>query len=105
MKNKRRDHAFSGVFSELIALGGNRFSHIGPLDSCEKYIVSLDKWVKLPNLNMSRASAGSVVLHSLRAFCFCGLKFDGKQLNSIESIELNASKPKWKMLSVNEKIP
>ena len=103
MSNKRSHHAFSGVSSELIALAGTRIMR-GALNSCERYSVDLNKWGKLPNLNTSRISPGSVVLRSMRAFCFCGANYYRKQFNSIESIQLNESKLKWRTLPLNEKI-
>ena len=48
--------------------------------------MSSKKWKELPLLNTPRYYPGSVLLKSLKAFCFCGSQ--GKEdLDTIETIE------------------
>ena len=65
----RQRLSISGLASELIALGEFKQRN---LKICEKYIIASNKWTTLPCLNTPRQSAGSILLPSVKAFCFCG---------------------------------
>ena len=65
--------------------------------------MSVDKWGALPPLNVARWWAGSILLNSRRAFCFCGAQGPDNHLNSIEMLQ-TISEEKWTLLPVNDKI-
>ena len=100
MEYKRNALSLSGYSKELMALGGwdRKNLKIG-----EKYLVSVNKWVELPPLNIGRHFPGSLLLKSRRAFCFCGSHGPQNRVNSIESIQL-AWEGEWKTLPLNGKI-
>ena len=100
MSLERCDLSLSGLSSLLIALGG--WSNAGALRVCEKYNVDRNKWSNLPSLNTSRYSPGSILLQSMRAFCFCGCGSESI-LNSIERLEPH-QEGGWKTLPLNDKI-
>ena len=78
--------SLSGISEMLVALGGwNR----GTLNYSEIYMVNTQKWKRLPPLNTARQLPGSIILKSVRAFCFCGIKTSRDHLRSIESLELS----------------
>ena len=90
--NQRREKAsLSGVFSQLICLGGQNFEI---LKVCETYLINLDKWTALPQLNRARYLPGSVVLQSKKAFCFCGIQ-ETQEQNSIETLQLGNDKKEF----------
>ena len=80
MNYQREGLSLSGLASEMIAAGG--WNQQDTLKICEKYLVSVNKWVGLPPLNTGRQWPGSILLNSKRAFCFCGGDLD-EDLNSI----------------------
>ena len=84
MNHRRRSLSLSGQASLLIALGGYNGSL---LKVCEKYTVYLNKWKEFPPLNTGRAWSGSILLQSMRAFCFCGTQGPFNLLNSVESLQ------------------
>ena len=76
--------SLSGIATELIALGG--YSNQNRLRTCDKYIIAINKWERLPSLNKARGFPGSLLLKSRKAFCFGG--YSGKDyLNEIESLQ------------------
>ena len=85
MNHKRDSVSLSGLPFQFIALGG---WNAGNLKTCEKYLVSINKWEGLPPLNTGRQWPGSILLKSKRAFCFCGGYNKDTDLNSIESLDL-----------------
>ena len=100
MKHEWQHLSLTGLSSELIALGGY---WCGILKVCEKYDVRANKWSGLPSLRTARQLPGSILLSSMRAFCFCGAQGSGTRLNSIESLQTNKDS-KWKTLPLNRKI-
>ena len=99
MKSHRCVLSLSGLPTDLIALGGTHESAV--TSASEKYSLSRNKWSELPRLNLARAIPGSVLLPSMRAFCFCGI--NGQELNSVERLELE-SEIEWQMLPLSENI-
>ena len=81
----KRGVSLSGLLSQLIAVGGSNDTR--ELKICEKYSVITNKWIGLPPLNTSRLKPGSIVLESMRSFCFCGWTRHGGALSSIETID------------------
>ena len=69
MKFPRYWASLSGLAAQLIAIGGHNHKN---LKICEKYQITLNKWKELPPLKTPRVLAGSILLPSLRAFCFGG---------------------------------
>ena len=80
MNYQREGLSLSGLASEMIGLGG---WNQDTLKICEKYLVSVNKWVGLPPLNTPRQWPGSILLNSKRAFCFCGGLDEDEDLNSV----------------------
>ena len=95
MSQERSDLSLSGLPSLLIAIGG--CTDARNLKVCERYRIDLNMWRRAPPLNTARASPGSIVLQSKRAFCFCGRQGAERDLNSIESLEVE-QKAAWRLL-------
>ena len=70
MSIERGALSVSGLSTQLIALGG---FNIDNLKTCEKYLMASNKWEGVASLNTGRQWPGSILLKSLRAFCFCGM--------------------------------
>ena len=83
----------------LLAVGGENEESVG---NCEKYSVTRNRWAVLPHLKTARQSAGTVLLPSLKAFCFCGTRGQ-EELNLIETLQLEAQ-AEWKSLPLSDKI-
>ena len=60
-----------------------------------------NKWIAFPSLNTARQFSGSIVLESLKVFCFCGSHEYIKNRNSNESRENGGD---WKTLPVKEEV-
>ena len=69
LKHHRSGFSLSGLPSDLIAIGGWNWDNI---KTCEKYSVATNKWTGLPSLNASRLWPASILLVSMRSFCFSG---------------------------------
>ena len=100
MEYARVGASLSGIFSTLMAIGAYKTKNT---KICEKYLIGPNKWEPLPPLNEGRACPGSLLLNSMKAFCFCGALSMSVSLNSIESLELE-SQSNWKALPLNEKV-
>ena len=70
---------------------------------CEKYNVDKNKWSGLAPLNSAREWPGSILLKSLRAFCFCGSQGYAQRANSIESLETHKDR-EWRTLPLNDQM-
>ena len=99
MKSKRYSLSLTGLPSLLLAIAGlNEDS----LSTCEQYSVILNQWSETPSLKTARQWPGSILLPSMRAFCFCGLP-ETDETKPIESYQLKCD-TEWKSLIFNEKI-
>ena len=87
MRHKRQTLSLSGIPSQLIAIGG--FSK-ETLKICESYFVGINKWSGLPPLNTVHQWPGTILLKSLRGYCFCGTQGSDKKywLNSVEKLNI-----------------
>ncbi len=85
MEVARSNLSLSGTNSRLISIGGESGGE--SIKIVEEFLIPYNKWTRLPSLMTPRAHPASCLLHSLRAFTFCG--FDGEMyLNTIEKIDL-----------------
>ena len=100
MKQARFGLSLSGLPSSLTAIGG---SNEESLKASEKYSVRKNKWEELPSLSTPWEWAGTVLLSSLRIFCFCGRNYDDILLNSIESLEAERDL-EWKTLPLDDRV-
>ena len=96
LRSSRRALSLCGLPSLLLSLGG---WNEGQLTTCEKYLISSNKWKGLPGLSTARMRAGSVLLQSQKAFCFCGTQ-EHHQLNSIESLQIGLEQD-WRTLALS----
>ena len=55
------------------------------------------------SLDLARHHPGSIVLQSLKAFCFCGTLDSIINTNSIESLQIDADR-EWQFLPLNDEI-
>ena len=78
MKIQRGSASLSGLPHLLIAIGGMNKQDFRK--ECELYSVKTNKWGVLPQLNAARYQPGSILLQSMRAFCFSGDKNFGSDL-------------------------
>ena len=97
----RSSASLSGLSSWLIVLGG--FNQDDNLSCCEQYQVASNKWGGLSCLNISRQWPGSILLKSMRAFCFCGNLGFGAILNWVETLQIE-SEAEWRLLPLEIKI-
>ena len=100
MKIQRLHLSLSGFSSTLMAIGGE--NNAGNLKDCERYLIISNKWRRLPELNRGRTLPGSVLLKSMKAFCFCGTNL-GWEINSIEGIQIGTEE-EWRVLPLNDDV-
>ena len=93
MRREREWFSFSGIPSQLIALGGSK--NIDSLSVCEKYLIAVNKWSGLPPLENPPFMSISVLLESRKAFIFCGYA----RRHLVETLETD-TELRWKTLPV-----
>ena len=87
--------------NEIYVAGGYNMGEL--TRSCEAFSVQYNSWRELPPLNEPKCSVTLCTLNGRYLYCFGGLtKQEGGAflLGSIEVLDLEASQPKWLMLSV-----
>ena len=75
----------------------------GDMKVYEKYNVDKNKWSGVAPLNSARHLLGSIVLTSMRAFCFCGARGYYTRVSSIETLETDLQ-CEWRTLPLNDKV-
>ena len=99
MRSRRFHHSLCGRPSLLIAVGGLN-SNVERIPLCEQFFVKRNKWNELPPLCVARESPGSVLLQSLRAYCFCG---DHRgSAASLEYLEMSIHETRWKTMKLDQ---
>ena len=107
MEFKRGYLSLSGVIPQLIAIGGMDKEYgvytSNVLNVCEMYSITLNKWTRLPGLNLARCLPGTILLESKKAFCFCGRQEGYTNLNSIETLQTDSGR-EWAILALTDRV-
>ena len=101
LKQQRLLFSLSGLNSTLLAVGGLNEVF---LNTCELYSVRSNKWGELPPLHTPRKMPGSILLKSMKAFCFLG-NASGSKLSftsSIERLQIGCESS-WSVLPITKK--